>query len=146
MQSMQPLIDGRTEAEWCREACRIGAYDCVGPDGKHIRTFTGERTAEKVLATIQGLKAQAERYDRTAGVTEVVPDDRCPACYGSEVDGFKRGLRCSTCGGTGTRGVEGRLPTKQEDAVLLEAAKRSSTLVAPGKLADGVALPDGAKR
>lgn len=57
------VVNGRTEAEWCKEACRIGAYDCVGPDGKHIRTFTGERTEEKIIATIRGLEEQAARYD-----------------------------------------------------------------------------------
>lgn len=86
MPCMQPLIEGRTEAEWCREACRIGAYDCVGPDGKHIRTFTGERTTEKVIATIQGLKAQAERYDRAVQMEQLVA---IPAAAAACIHGYE---------------------------------------------------------
>lgn len=66
------VVDGRTEEQWCQEACRIGAYDCVevieGVKGRWIRTFTGERTPEKIEQSIRALKAQAERYDRTSGV------------------------------------------------------------------------------
>jgi hypothetical protein len=66
------VVDGRTEEEWCQEACRIGAYDYVevieGVKGRWIRTFTGERTPEKIEQSIKGLKAQAERYDRAHGV------------------------------------------------------------------------------
>jgi hypothetical protein len=64
------VVDGRTEEEWCAEACRIGAYDYVevieGEKGRWIRTFTGERTPEKLTACIQSLKAQAQRYDQRA--------------------------------------------------------------------------------
>jgi hypothetical protein len=70
-------VDGRTEEQWCQEACRIGAYDYVevreGVKGRRIRTFTGERSPEKIVATIHGLKEQAQRYDRAAaGVGEAL--------------------------------------------------------------------------
>jgi hypothetical protein len=42
---------------------------------------------------------------------------------------------------THVSGVEGRPVTAQEDRWLRDAAKRSSTLVAPGKLVSGVTLP-----
>ena len=31
-------------------------------------------------------------------------DSRCPDCFGSEFVGYKRGVRCSTCNGTGLIG------------------------------------------
>jgi hypothetical protein len=66
------VVEGRTEEQWCQEACRIGAYDYVevieGAKGRWIRTFTGERTPEKVEQSIKALKAQAERYDHAHGV------------------------------------------------------------------------------
>jgi hypothetical protein len=44
-----------------------------------------------------------------------------------------------------TTGVEGRPPTRQEDDFLHRAVRDAGTLVAPGKLAHGVAIPQPPK-
>lgn len=85
---------------------------------------------------------QCDMYQQKSATVKVNPDGvrACVNCGGSA----SPGKYCNACDTIQPlAGVQGRPPTAQEDRWLREAAKASSTLVAPGKLVGGVALLPG---
>jgi uncharacterized Zn finger protein (UPF0148 family) len=62
----------------------------------------------------------------------------CPDCFGSEIQGYKRGVRCATCNGTGE--VEQQAQSAEVDQLKAALEKARDALDEIGDLNKGIRL------
>lgn len=106
--SWSHTLDDRDAARRASQVSAAAAADSIGKDEGFLNLLddlrgevaTGDRgTKKELIAYIDNFRASEGQAQTSAAVDDYVD---CPACMGSRVRGEKRGVRCSTCSGSGT--------------------------------------------